>query len=232
MNYWLVIYWLFIGINIPYSVKLYLLILLINIMNTNTILKIIIVGDAGVGKSAIFARYFDNIYDEHYPATIGVDFRSKYIINKADQQYQIFVWDIAGRENYRPITTTYYNKSDIVILVYDISNPITVINIEKWVNEIYTYLPENTHQMYLVGNKCDKDTLTDELNNRIDKICEKYNMYHMIVSAKNNNNIDMLFNTIISKTPQLLSRENINSETLILKTNINKDHRVKCCILQ
>lgn len=81
----------------------------------------VLAGDAGVGKTALFYIYADGTFPTDYLATIGVDFRFKYIDVDGERVSQICIWDTAEQERYRGITSSYYNGADIVLLVFDIT---------------------------------------------------------------------------------------------------------------
>ncbi len=89
---------------------------------TNDImLKIVILGDSGVGKSNILSRYINDEFDEYKRNTIGVDFISQeQIIN--DKKVKIQFWDTAGQEKYKAIASAYYKNAHGVIFVYDITS--------------------------------------------------------------------------------------------------------------
>ena len=98
--------------------------------------KTVIIGNSGVGKSAILVRFVQNQFSEHYLATIGVDFRFKTIqVDAKNVKFQI--WDTAGQERFRTITSAYYRGSQGILLVFDLTDPLSFENICKfWMNEV------------------------------------------------------------------------------------------------
>lgn len=113
-----------------------------------------IIGNSGVGKSAILVRFVENQFSEHYLATIGVDFRFKTIqVDNKNVKFQI--WDTAGQERFRTITSAYYRGSQGILLVFDLTDPLSFDNIVKfWMNEVETYA-EKDAIFFLIGNKSD-----------------------------------------------------------------------------
>ena len=93
-----------------------------------------IIGNSGVGKSAILVRFVENSFSEHYLATIGVDFRFKTIqVDGKNVKFQI--WDTAGQERFRTITSAYYRGSQGILLVFDLTDMLSFDNICKfWMN--------------------------------------------------------------------------------------------------
>ena len=71
------------------------------------LLKLVLIGDPGVGKSALLLRYVDNIFNDNYTCTIGVDFKLK-TLNIKEKSIKLQIWDTAGQERFKPITTCYY----------------------------------------------------------------------------------------------------------------------------
>ena len=85
------------------------------------IIKLVLAGDAGVGKSCILLRFADDTFTETAISSIGVDFRHSTIeVDKKTCKLQI--WDTAGQERYRTITSAYYRSAHGIIMVYDVTN--------------------------------------------------------------------------------------------------------------
>jgi small GTP-binding protein len=120
-------------------------------------IKIVIVGDSGVGKSNILTRYATDEFCYDSKATVGVELYSK-LFKINDKHVKIHLWDTAGQERYKSITAAYYKGSKGAVIVYDITRPETFNNIDKWFNEIREYGEKNV-QLIMIGNKCDLNDL-------------------------------------------------------------------------
>ncbi|KAJ7389805.1 Ras- protein Rab-18 [Desmophyllum pertusum] len=119
-------------------------------------LKILIIGESGVGKSSLLLRFTDDTFDPDIGATIGVDFKVKTLTvdgNKA----KLAIWDTAGQERFRTLTPSYYRGAQGVILVYDTSSRETFEKLEEWLNEVEMYSTKKDVIKMLVGNKIDKE---------------------------------------------------------------------------
>jgi len=116
------------------------------------ICKILLSGDAGVGKSKLMERFVDGTWNEAYEVTIGVNFKIQ-LIEVDGRTFKLQLWDTAGPEGFRAITQSYYRGSDIVYLVYDITRRDTFNNLRTWMGEITHYSP--TVKVVLVGTKLD-----------------------------------------------------------------------------
>jgi len=116
-------------------------------------LKIVIVGDSGVGKTNLVKRFISNTYNANSKATVGVEFISKsYKIN--DHIFKIEIWDTAGQERYKSITAAYYKGAKGALVVYDTTNKETFYNVDRWISEIKEKsVPEI--KIMIIGNKMD-----------------------------------------------------------------------------
>lgn len=122
-------------------------------------IKIVIVGDSGVGKSNILTRYVQNEFNMDSKATVGVELSTKtYKIN--DKYVKVHLWDTAGQERYKSITAAYYKGAKGAMIVYDITRSETFKNVDKWFNEIREYGEKNVVMM-VIGNKSDLKNLRD-----------------------------------------------------------------------
>ena len=123
-------------------------------------LKIVIIGDSGVGKTAILERYMHGNFIEGNNATFSVTFKSKEVPwDDKGGTVKINLWDTAGQERYDALTKMYFKGADAALIVYDITDEISFEKARKWNLEL-----DNSQQnknetkivKYLVGNKCDK----------------------------------------------------------------------------
>lgn len=80
------------------------------------LLKVLLVGDSGVGKSSILLRFTTDQFDEQQLATIGVDFKEKFL-DIGNKRVKLFIWDTAGQERFRTLTSSYYRGAQGIILV-------------------------------------------------------------------------------------------------------------------
>ena len=158
-------------------------------------IKIIVVGDSGVGKTNLINRFASDKFDTNSKATIGVEFVYKTLkINK--EVIKIEVWDTAGQERYRAITSSYYKGAKGAIIVYDITNEDSFNNVESWMNEV-TKKGQRDIQFLLLGNK--KDLFNDrEVSEEkgIEKARE-LNMHLFEASALEKTNVNEAFNYLM-----------------------------------
>ena len=119
----------------------------------NTKIKLIIVGDSGVGKSNLLMRFADDHFETNSQSTIGVDFKTC-VTAVGGRKVRLLCWDTAGQERYRTITSNYYRGADAALFVYDCTRPETVENLPKWIAAVREHCGENLPSLF-VANKAD-----------------------------------------------------------------------------
>jgi len=119
------------------------------------VLKVIMVGDSGVGKSCLLKSFMGDPFEQGYTSTIGVDFEIKPVIIDG-KTVNLQIWDTAGQERFRTITTSYYRSADAILLVFDVTEKSSFKNLEVWMEDIRSYAKPNVDIM-LIGNKIDVD---------------------------------------------------------------------------
>ncbi|KRX02148.1 P-loop containing nucleoside triphosphate hydrolase [Pseudocohnilembus persalinus] len=157
------------------------------------LVKLLIIGDSGVGKTNILTRFCDDQFTTSHLTTIGIDFKIK-TIDIDGKKIKLQVWDTAGQERFKTITQTYYKGSMGIIMVYAINDRETFQNIESWMKQIKTHASQDVCKI-LVGNKCDmvdRQVQTEEGK----QLAQCYDIQFFEVSAKDNINIAETFLSI------------------------------------
>ena len=93
--------------------------------------KILVVGDAGVGKTACVSQFCDKAFDRGYVSTVGIDFKVKKIYVEG-KQAKVKIWDTAGQERYRPITHAYFSRAKGFLLMFDVTNNESFLSVKTW----------------------------------------------------------------------------------------------------
>ena len=186
--------------------------------------KILLVGNSSVGKSSLFLRFVDDIWNDVFVPTIGVDFKIKTLkINEKNVKLQI--WDTAGQERFRTITKSYYKDANGIILTYDISNSDSLKNIQNWMKLIEQNAEDGVCKI-LVGNKCD-------LENRVvqkeegEKIAQDFGMKFFETSAKSDINVEEAFNCLVTMILEKNQKNSPNLNIVIEKDNHKKNKKKK-----
>ncbi|KAM9263524.1 ras-related protein Rab-30 [Cariama cristata] len=153
--------------------------------------KIVLIGNAGVGKTCLVRRFTQGLFPPGQGATIGVDFMIKTVeIN--GEKVKLQIWDTAGQERFRSITQSYYRSANALILTYDITCEESFRCLPEWLREIEQYA-SNKVITVLVGNKIDLADKREVSQQRAAEFSEAQDMYYLETSAKESDNVEKLF---------------------------------------
>ncbi|KAK7473802.1 hypothetical protein BaRGS_00034970, partial [Batillaria attramentaria] len=122
------------------------------------VVKLLLIGDAMVGKTSLVQRYVNNVFLHHYKETIGVDFTLKVLHWSDDLTIKIQLWDIAGMERCSAVTRAYYRNANGCLLMFDLADLATFNRIPRWKEDLDSKcrLPDgSTIPCLLLGNKSD-----------------------------------------------------------------------------
>mmetsp|Transcript_5727 Transcript_5727/g.10274 ORF Transcript_5727/g.10274 Transcript_5727/m.10274 type:complete len:207 (+) Transcript_5727:405-1025(+) len=196
--------------------------------------KLLLIGDSGVGKSALLVRFSDNTFSESYISTIGVDFKIR-TVKKDGKNVKLQIWDTAGQERFKTITSSYYRGAHGIIIVYDITNKSSFDNVSSWLREVGRFANENVC-MLLVGNKCDLVNDRAVERSTAEEFAEKEGMRYIETSAKNSLNVEEAFLAMISSIQaatnfEPLKKSDRGSVNVAggVDPNQREDHGGKCC---
>ncbi|XP_007250258.1 ras-related protein Rab-38 [Astyanax mexicanus] len=164
-------------------------------MQQERLLKVLVIGDLGVGKTAIIKRYVHQVFSQHYRATIGVDFALKVLNWDHRTVIRLQLWDIAGQERYGNMTRVYYREAVGALVVFDMTRASTFQAVLKWKMDLDSKVALNNGRpvpAVLLANKCDQQK--QGLCARLPKL-DTFSRDHGFVgwyetSAKDNTNID------------------------------------------
>jgi len=159
--------------------------------------KILLIGDSGVGKSSILLRFTDDDFEEDHPATIGVDFKTK-LITLDGKRVNLTIWDTAGQEKFRSLTSSYYRGTHGIILVYDVTKRVSFLSLEQWLNEVEMYSTNQDVITLLVGNKVDKSE-REVSREEAAKFAKAKSMLFIECSAKTKLGIQQAFEELVQK---------------------------------
>lgn len=190
------------------------------------IFKLLIIGDSHVGKSSLLLKYIDNGFNENFNSTIGVDFRLK-ILDIDDKIIKLQIWDSSGQDRFKSITTLYYRNCHGIIIVFDLTDRKSFENVKIWLNDIKKNCNIENVPKILVGNKSDLS-----LNRKIpyEEIIEFVNLIditYIETSAKENKNIDKVFEVLAKDIKNDYKR--IDNFSIKTNDNIKLDNKSRSC---
>jgi Ras-related protein Rab-8A len=201
----------------------------------NYIIKVALVGDYGVGKSCIVSRFVKDYFSDNEMSTLGVDFDCK-IIDFKDNKYKIQIWDTAGQEKFQSIVKSYIRDLNVCVLVFDVTQDKTFLNLKKWLNEVRYITDDENLLIYVVGNKSDlRGREVPKIE--VEEFCQEEKIEYIECSAKNNKNINELFINIV----EIIDLKVVQNNIKLKRYGSFEESRVtdyyddkppnKCCII-
>lgn len=148
--------------------------------------KIVLIGDNYVGKSCILRRLLSDSFNENISNTIGVEFGSTKL-KILGKTIKMQIWDTAGQEKYRTITTSYFRNIAGVVLVYDITNHKSFKNCENWLKDLEAIVVGNRPVVVMVGNKNDMEATRQVTTEEGEQFAKQHNLLFLETSAKSKN---------------------------------------------
>ncbi|KAK9715341.1 hypothetical protein RND81_06G158700 [Saponaria officinalis] len=165
------------------------------------LLKIIILGDSGVGKTSLMNQFVNKKFSNQYKATIGADFLTKEL-QYEDRLFTLQIWDTAGQERFQSLGVAFYRGADCCVLTYDVNVTKSFENLNRWREEFLLQAspsdPEN-FPFVLLGNKIDIDNGANRVvsEKKAKAWCtSKGNIPYFETSAKDGTNVEAAFQCI------------------------------------
>jgi len=162
------------------------------------VFKVLLIGDSGVGKSAILLRFTEDNFKSESASTIGVDFKIKYI-DVQGKRLKLTLWDTAGQERFRTLTSSFYRNSHACCLLYDVCNSESFENLKMWMKELEMYSTYPDMVKLLIGNKIDKKGMRQIARKQGDQFAKENGMMFIECSAKTSEGIDSAFEEVAKK---------------------------------
>ncbi|CAN0913977.1 Ras-related protein Rab11D [Linum grandiflorum] len=204
------------------------------------LLKLVLIGDSGVGKSNLLSRFTKNEFNLESKSTIGVEFATK-SMNLDGKVIKAQIWDTAGQERYRAITSAYYRGAVGALLVYDVTRRSTFENVARWLKELREHTDPNIVVM-LIGNKSDLRHLVAVQTEDAKAYAERESMYFMETSALTATNVESAFTEVMTQIYKIVSKRAVDGssdgtttgiplkgETINVKQEGSVLKRMGCC---
>ena len=187
--------------------------------------KLLLIGNSSVGKSSLLFRFVENVWDDNFLPTIGVDFVNYiiynfYIYNQTQKlktlevngkKVKLQIWDTAGQERFKNITASYYRGGNGILVVYDITDRDSFDNLNSWLIEIEKNASKYIYKL-LIGNKCDLESERKVSYQEGKEFAANNGMSFIETSAKADTKVNEAF--------ELLTQD-------IIKANITKDKKTE-----
>eukprot|EP00210_Caulerpa_lentillifera_P004311 g4114.t1 len=198
------------------------------------LLKVIILGDSGVGKTSLMERYVNKKFSTQYKATIGADFLSKEI-QIDDKLVALQLWDTAGQERFQSLGVAFYRGADCCVLVYDVNSNKSFENLDNWRDQFLVQANPRDKENFpfvVIGNKIDLDTGKSRAVSdfKVRRWCGlKGDIPHFEVSAKEDINVETAFQHIAKNALQCEPKEEYYVPDTSIDTGRQTYKRNTCC---
>lgn len=207
-----------------------------NVVEYDYLFKVLLIGDSGVGKSALLTRFTDRTFSDSYMITIGVDFKIQ-TIKLDDKIIKLQLWDTAGQERFRTITSAYYRGANGIIIVFDVSDKETFDHVKIWMSEIENYA--NDVKVMLIGNKNDIEGSKRQVSyEEAKEFADKLGISYIETSAKTSINVKEAFINMAYELKQFYTSRSLldirtlhknNSDIELKKVKIGNSEIDRCC---
>lgn len=136
--------------------------------------KVLCLGDGAVGKTSLIRRFAQNKFEKSYLETLGVDITDK-VVSVDDKNLKFVIWDIAGQDRYKTYRSAFYQGTEALIVVADVTNPTTFDNLQIWKKEIDQFLGIKLPTIFL-ANKCDLQDQRKVMNQEVLQVGKLLNL--------------------------------------------------------
>ena len=172
--------------------------------NHDVLVKLLLIGDSGVGKSCLLLRYSEQKFQTSFITTIGIDFKIR-TVELDGKRVKLQIWDTAGQERFRTITAAYYRGAHGVLLVYDVTDETSFSNVRNWMRNIESHASEGV-AVALIGNKADCEEDDRKVTNeRGKKLAEQFKVPFFETSAKSGVRVEEAFSNLARTCMKKLS---------------------------
>jgi small GTP-binding protein len=171
-----------------------------NIKNTPYlfIFKVILIGDSNCGKTSMINKYVNNEFNNNYICTIGVDFMMKNLVVNSEV-IKIQIWDTAGMEKFKQITTSYYRGAQAALICFDLTCRNSFLSLSKWVDDFNRFSNSLFKKsIYIIGLKNDLIQEREVDKNEIMDYVKINNYKYYECSSKTGENIKECFYDVCS----------------------------------
>lgn len=192
-------------------------------------IKILSIGQAGVGKSSLITRFVEDSFSPQYVSTIGIDFKVRTIeVDGVKNTLQI--WDTAGQERFRTITTAFYRGAHAAIVVYDVADYASWESTQYWIDMCRQHCVSGV-PIFMAANKCDKEEQGDVIALGRKRADEEGAKFHE-VSAKTGNGVTELFHDAVREARKYIAQQDNETDerkSIHIDETLSEKEEKSCC---
>ena len=192
-------------------------------------IKIVIIGDSGVGKTNFIFQFTEGKFSPLHVTTVGFDFKTKIIkLPKSKKSVQLQIYDTAGQERYMALNKSLFQKVQGIIIMYDLTNRLSFENFSIWFKAVNETMANKT--VVLVGNKLDlaneKRIVTEEEG---EKLANENKLLFFESSSCTGENVEEIFKIMAEKIYNRLMDEKSDNTNTKINLNKKKNKKKNCC---
>ena len=194
------------------------------------IFKVLLIGNSDVGKSSLILRYVDQIWNDVFVPTIGVDFKVK-SLQIDNKRVKMQIWDTAGQERFRNVISSYFKGAHGILLIYDITARDSFKELENWLGEVERNATPQVLKI-LIGNKCDLEEKRQITKDEGEAFAIRNGMQFIETSAKINTNVNEAFEALAKIMVESSNKRNVikpEKKTIKVDKGADLNTKKKCC---
>ncbi|KAG9331530.1 hypothetical protein JZ751_018933 [Albula glossodonta] len=170
------------------------------------LIKLLALGDSGVGKTTLLYRYTDNKFNPKFIATVGIDFREKRVSYTSTSpngttgktfKVHLQLWDTAGQERFRSLTTAFFRDAMGFLLMFDLTSQQSFMNVRNWMSQLQANAYCESPDIVLIGNKADLADLREVQEKQAKELSEKYGVPYFETSAATGSEVENAVVTLL-----------------------------------
>ncbi|KAL7376874.1 hypothetical protein ABVT39_017479 [Epinephelus coioides] len=171
------------------------------------LIKLLALGDSGVGKTTFLYRYTDNKFNPKFITTVGIDFREKRVVYTTSNpngattgktfKVHLQLWDTAGQERFRSLTTAFFRDAMGFLLMFDLTSQQSFLNVRNWMSQLQANAYCENPDIVLVGNKADLADQREVQEKQAKELADKYGIPYFETSAATGAEVDKAVITLL-----------------------------------
>ncbi|ELK05591.1 Ras-related protein Rab-27B [Pteropus alecto] len=170
------------------------------------LIKLLALGDSGVGKTTFLYRYTDNKFNPKFITTVGIDFREKRVVyntqgpnGSSGKAFKVHLqlWDTAGQERFRSLTTAFFRDAMGFLLMFDLTSQQSFLNVRNWMSQLQANAYCENPDIVLIGNKADLPDQREVNERQARELADKYGILYFETSAATGQNVEKAVETLL-----------------------------------